>query len=113
MFGKLNTETTHLHNYSHVSQYFVKTRLAAITAVSISGLVSKIFPHLENLTFILLKMLQVLSNLLLIIARQTFSSPAIDFQVNLSQNCNSGTFTVFLVSNSSVDFTLCFRLLSC
>ena len=41
---------------------------------------------------------------------------AIDFQADLSQNCNlahSGTFTVFLVSNSSVDVALCFRLLSC
>ena len=53
-----------------------------------------------------------LSNWLLIIARQPFSGLAIDFKIDLSQNCHSGKFTVFLVSNSSEHLALCFRLLS-
>ena len=40
---------------------------------------------------ILFKILQPLSNWLLIIARQPFSGLAIDFQADLSQNCNSAT----------------------
>jgi dsDNA-binding SOS-regulon protein len=42
---------------------------------------------------------------LLTFARQPFSSLAIDFQVDLCQNCNSATgiFTVTLVRNSRVD----------
>lgn len=45
----------------------------------------------QHLPIILFKMLQALSNWLLIIARQQFSGLAIDFKADLSQNCNSAT----------------------
>jgi hypothetical protein len=41
----------------------------------------------QHFPIILLKILQALSNWLLIIARQPFSGLAIDFQADLSQNC--------------------------
>jgi hypothetical protein len=78
--------------------------LAAITAVSLNGKTLRALHTwiVQYLHIILLKILQAPSSWLLIIARQPFSS----------QNCNWATFTVFLVSNSSVDLS-CFRLLSC
>jgi hypothetical protein len=42
--------------------------------------------HLANIIF---KILQNFSNWLLIIARKPFSSLAIDFQADLTKNCNS------------------------
>ena len=57
-----------------LSQYFVEAPLAVITAVSISG---------SLLVSIIFKVLQALSNWMLIIARQPFSGLAIDFQVDL------------------------------
>jgi hypothetical protein len=41
----------------------------------------------QHLPIIIFKILQVLSNWLLIIARQQFSGLVIDFQVDFSQNC--------------------------
>jgi hypothetical protein len=45
----------------------------------------------QHLPIILLKILQALSSWLLVIARQPLSGLAIDFQADLSQNCNSAT----------------------
>jgi hypothetical protein len=45
----------------------------------------------QHLPIIVFKILQALSNWLLIIAREPFSDLALDVQVDLSQNCNSAT----------------------
>ena len=55
--------------------------------VSLSAFHAWIVQHLP----ILFKILQALPNWVLIIARQQFSSLAIDFQADLSQNCNLDT----------------------
>ncbi|MCR6678950.1 hypothetical protein NVV43_25975, partial [Escherichia marmotae] len=50
---------------------------------SFAHLDCRIFAH-----YYFLKMIQALSSWMLIIARQLFSSLAIDFQTDLSPNCN-------------------------
>ena len=73
--------------YTPLNQYYVKPPLAAITAVSLSGKVSKSFPRLDCATFSHYS----LSNWLLIIASLSFSGLAIYFQVRLSKKRNSDT----------------------
>ena len=59
--------------------------LAVITAVSLSGYISKRFAHVDCTIFAhYLKKIQALSSWFLIIATQPFSSLTIDFQANLS-----------------------------
>ena len=117
MYWKLKAEISNSHKYSLPSQYFVEAPLEANTALSRLGYVCISFESswvclyqlcTSGLCNICQFILQALSNWLMIMARQPFSCLAIDFQVDLSQNCNSA-----LISNFSVDLALCFRLLSC
>ena len=63
--------------FTSLSQYFVEAPLAAITAVN------------NNICTLLLKQFFKLYQVyLFIMARQPFSSLAIDFQADLSHNCN-------------------------
>ena len=72
----------------------LESLLTAITDLSLSAYVSKSFAHLwivQYLPIIIFKILQALSNWLLVMARQPFSGLAIDFQVDLSDNCYTAT----------------------
>jgi hypothetical protein len=65
----------------------LESPLPAITAVNLSGKSLRAFHTwiVQYLQIFICKILQALSSWLLIIARQPFSSLAIDFQDNLSQ----------------------------
>lgn len=73
----------------------LQSPLAAITVVSlwVRALHTWIVQYLH---IFIKEILQALSNWLLIIARQPFSSLAIDLHADLSQNCNSDTPCNFL-----------------
>ena len=76
-----------------LSQYMLESPLAAIIAVSLFEVSLRALHtwNVQYLPIIIFKILQALLYWLLIIARQPFSSHAIDVQSDLSQNYNSAT----------------------
>ena len=65
-------------------QYMLESHMTVITAVILSGFVSKSFAHLDC-TLLFKKSLQALLSWLSIIARQPLLSHVLDFEAELSQ----------------------------
>ena len=94
MYWKLYIEISHWHKYSHPwvntlqRPIWKRLQLWVFLGKSLRDFHTWIMQHLPIIIF---KIPQALSNWLLIIARQPFSSLTIDSQVDLRQNCNSAT----------------------